>query len=1321
LKFYPFFFLSASCLVALPQEPVILAEAVTFASSANKMEITAANGAIINWGDFSIGASEEVHFFQPSNTATVLNRVVSSTPSQIHGLLQANGNVILINPNGIIFGEDAIINTASLVASTFDVLNEPFQTNRKLQFSGASSYGVIDCEGTFTAQGDFVAVGHAVTANAGSVEVSNGDIALFGLGALELSPTGSNVFFHKISDQGLEYSIQSNQALLDTHYQDPNLGSVVLGNNLEAIGGDNPAVYTLGSLIFLTDPSSITARGNVDGGSVFIGGAPANNATFPSKALYTLMSNESSIDVSAENRGHGGNAYLWAEKSTQFYGDISANGGLNRGDGGFIEVSGVEHLEFNGTVHTDAPFGSPGELLIDPTNVTIGLANSNVTLTLGNYNYTGTPAVIGAAALVVALAGTNVTIDTAATVDQGQVGNITVSAPVVWPGARTLNLIANQDILFQATVENTGAGGLNVTAARDVLVDALGATVSVAVGARNAPINVTAGRDLLVRGGVAAGGIARFAVIGTAAPVVNAGAITINVGRNALVQGGTGAVALAAPNSAFALIGGFTNSTRVIQMNVGNDLTIQGGTGGLVNRGAPFAAIGSYIGTNNGNISVRVGHDCLIQGGICAAGVSTHGVCAGIMRYGEGLSVVGTTTMTDFNLDVANNLTMVGGTISNNTQATAIVGYGGFQLNPAAVVNIGNITINVGHNFEMRCGVGSGAADVVGGTQRPCQGNVTINVGENMWLHNENPLQTLGFAGATIGGSGIRTPWGLNFFVTVGETLTFDARNGAFTDCHCFNTVATPASLGTVQFHVGGDLVFIGGNKVGVDIATIWLHPNLVNEIWVGGNWRAYNGSPLLSENEAGVEPNSFFNPLGNLGRPDWRAGGNIGIAGASLFSIGSLRTLDQPITIIADYTFAPDQLWAPKTTIVNGNNIFTGTPLGSSSGSTSTVAPFHGGGDGFGAVFVDTNAYDFSTVLFPTTINGPTWSVADPNPPAPPVQVNMFVHKFYNAGTLAPADLLIQSQDIYDNGAPADFAIGTVPGTTQLQSPGGNVTVEGFRDTLISDLSSIVATFGNITIDTVRDLVGSAFSAIAGTNISLTVGQNINFNTGLMQAGIDLMQTAGDDITLVDSSEFALAGNIVSLAGNNSSLTNSAVQAGMNIDWVIDNDFPTSPLIGPSGLRIDSTSSFSVTGYLRLYTARRNQNTISPLAQFISNGIPFSFIPGTIFQNTDQEKWCTYYPDGTLGVPFRLFYKDCLQEVIEQATVVVTEFLVDLHPYGEFPGWMEEFHLAAESSLPIRFSYAPFYLRRRHLNVINQPKTWTDLMPELNWAPIDE
>lgn len=84
--------------------------------------------AILNWASFNVGADGEVVFRQPDETSIALNRIFQQDPSAILGAVSANGQVYLINPNGLVFGDGARINVQSLIASTLDVDDGLFQS-----------------------------------------------------------------------------------------------------------------------------------------------------------------------------------------------------------------------------------------------------------------------------------------------------------------------------------------------------------------------------------------------------------------------------------------------------------------------------------------------------------------------------------------------------------------------------------------------------------------------------------------------------------------------------------------------------------------------------------------------------------------------------------------------------------------------------------------------------------------------------------------------------------------------------------------------------------------------------------------------------------------------------------------------------------------------------------------------------------------------------------------------------------------------------------------------------------------------------------------
>ena len=94
-------------LMAAPQGGTVVAGTGTIEQVGNTTTLISQNSQslAINWDTFNVNADETVKFNQPSSSAVALNRIVSQTPSQIFGHIDANGRVFLINPNGILFGK----------------------------------------------------------------------------------------------------------------------------------------------------------------------------------------------------------------------------------------------------------------------------------------------------------------------------------------------------------------------------------------------------------------------------------------------------------------------------------------------------------------------------------------------------------------------------------------------------------------------------------------------------------------------------------------------------------------------------------------------------------------------------------------------------------------------------------------------------------------------------------------------------------------------------------------------------------------------------------------------------------------------------------------------------------------------------------------------------------------------------------------------------------------------------------------------------------------------------------------------------------------
>ncbi|MCD8494206.1 MAG: filamentous hemagglutinin N-terminal domain-containing protein [Alphaproteobacteria bacterium] len=94
--------------LAAPQGGVVNAGNASISQTGPKTDIYQSTGkAVIDWQSFDIAPNEHTEFHQPSSSSLTLNRIHDVKTSAIDGQLTANGHIILINPNGIVFGAGA--------------------------------------------------------------------------------------------------------------------------------------------------------------------------------------------------------------------------------------------------------------------------------------------------------------------------------------------------------------------------------------------------------------------------------------------------------------------------------------------------------------------------------------------------------------------------------------------------------------------------------------------------------------------------------------------------------------------------------------------------------------------------------------------------------------------------------------------------------------------------------------------------------------------------------------------------------------------------------------------------------------------------------------------------------------------------------------------------------------------------------------------------------------------------------------------------------------------------------------------------------------
>ncbi|MEO7128231.1 MAG: filamentous hemagglutinin N-terminal domain-containing protein, partial [Rhodoferax sp.] len=425
---------------ALPVGGVVTAGGASIANGLGATTVAqSSQNAAIDWQGFSIGQGEVVRFVQPNASAVALNRVVGSDVSSILGRLSANGQVFLINPNGIVFGAGAQVNVGGLVASTLNVSDSDL-TQATRHFSGGATGAIVN-RGTITAQrGGYVALLANRVSNQGTINAPAGSVALGAASAVALSFDNNRLLSMQV-DQGAVNALvenkqlivaESGQVLMSATAKDKLLASVVNNSGviqangvstdggvvrLLASGGNVTASGTIdvsgvhgGSVqllsdrdVLLTGLARIDASGAQGGGQVRIGGGAQGGEGLP-RAERTYMADGATVNADATSQGNGGTVVVWSDTNTVVAGSLSARGGATGGAGGWVETSSHGGLAMSRAPVVAAAFGAPGTWLIDPYDINIVAGSGATNINNANpFAATGNTASLGVGLITTAL------------------------------------------------------------------------------------------------------------------------------------------------------------------------------------------------------------------------------------------------------------------------------------------------------------------------------------------------------------------------------------------------------------------------------------------------------------------------------------------------------------------------------------------------------------------------------------------------------------------------------------------------------------------------------------------------------------------------------------------------------------------------------------------------------------------------------------------------------------------------------------------------------------------------------------------------------
>jgi len=163
----------------------------------------------VDWQTFNLNSNELVQFNQPTASSQVLNRIFDQNASQIFGKIQANGHVILANPNGVFFGPGSSVDVTGLVAASANVNVQDFMSgNLKLTMGN----GAVINRGTLKAsQGGSVTLAGKTVKNEGLIVADYGRVNLASGSVMTVDFDGDGLIRFQI-DEEVQENIENTES-----------------------------------------------------------------------------------------------------------------------------------------------------------------------------------------------------------------------------------------------------------------------------------------------------------------------------------------------------------------------------------------------------------------------------------------------------------------------------------------------------------------------------------------------------------------------------------------------------------------------------------------------------------------------------------------------------------------------------------------------------------------------------------------------------------------------------------------------------------------------------------------------------------------------------------------------------------------------------------------------------------------------------------------------------------------------------------------------------------------------------------------------------
>jgi filamentous hemagglutinin family protein len=529
--------------------------------------------------EFNVGDGRGVYFANPAGIENILTRVTGSNSSNILGTLGVLGhaNLFLMNPNGIYFGPNARLEVSgSFLATTGD----------RIQLGNNGYFSATDIQGSQL---------------------------------LNVQPDA--LFANALRNHQAQINNQGNLAVGTGQTLTLFGGTVTNSGSLTASGG---TVRVLGDRVSLIDSAQIDVSSPTGGGTVLVGGDYQGRGTIPT-ATQTFVGSGVTINADATpltplipgGNGGGGRVIICANDTTQFYGTITARGANSTApsNGGFVEVSGKNHLVFRGLVDTSAANGNFGTLLLDPVNIEIrngandGDDNGPLTNAFGN-NLAGDNGQVLAA-------------DPAPTIlYESELEGMAAATNIILQASNNIivNNLADDNLFFApgpgGSIEFTAGGNLIVqdtndiifAPARDIAISAGGNVTVGTIDTRGFAPTDNGGNITIT----ATGGSITAELLEARSNVGNGGAIALNASGDITVtdsifslavfgNGNGGAITIDSTNGSVSL----SRVNARTQNGVAGDINITAAGNILIDdfADAPLISIASGIGTG-GNVAI---------------------------------------------------------------------------------------------------------------------------------------------------------------------------------------------------------------------------------------------------------------------------------------------------------------------------------------------------------------------------------------------------------------------------------------------------------------------------------------------------------------------------------------------------------------------------------------------------------------------------------------------------------------------------------------------------------------------------------------------